>query len=177
MLTHSKGLWRIEYQTDLSRSDKHVLPLGYVLEARWSDDVRWLGMLFRRRLSPLELEHVDLETWHELKDLEPFMNGLFENAWSQELGAATQAPSLGAGLVASRYPAHSSLQFNSTEAAIELGDEDPEDAMPKLYKCLLGLHDALTPTLVAPVLQIPRRAALATPALPRADVEHNLRAA
>ena len=179
MLTHSEGLWRIEYHPDLSWSNEYALPIGFMLEAHWSNDVRWLGILFRRRLTALELERVDLETWAELKELEPFMNGLFETAWTEDLGKPGQVPLLGSSVVAKNYPMHSSLQFAADKPGVKLSPSDPEESFSALYTKLLGLHSALTPKLAAPVVQLPKKKLLPArrPAAPRADVEQILRAA
>lgn len=178
MLTHSKGLWRIEYRSDLTRAQGPVLPVGYVLEARWNNDVRWLGMLFRKRLMPIELEHVDLKTWPEMQGLEPFMTRLFDEVWEQELGSDGASPQMGAPIIATNYSMRSSLQFNTADARLDLSNEDPEKSFAALYTHLLGLHAALTPMLKAPVVQLPRRPKSApAEAAERPDVEQLSRAA
>jgi hypothetical protein len=185
MLTHSEGLWRIEYRSDLSRAQGPVLPIGYVLEARWNDlearwnsDVCWLGMLFRTRLTPIELGHVDLETWPEMQELEPFMNRLFEEVWDQEGGVDNGVLRLGSPVVGSKYSMQSSLQFVSADPSVALNDEDAEQSFPALYTRLLGLHGSLAPTLSAPVVPLPQRQKPAAVVMPvRVDVEQVLRAA
>ena len=60
MLNHDdKALWRIEFRTDLDLATAPTIPLAYLLEARWENDFRWLGMLFRKRLTLPELDLVD----------------------------------------------------------------------------------------------------------------------
>jgi hypothetical protein len=181
MLTHSKALWRIDYRTDLTRSNGLVLPVGFVLEARWNNNVRWLGMLFRKRLTPKELDLVNVETWPEMKGLEPFMNKVFEDAWAQEIEIGDGSPALGSDVIAARFSMQSSLQFIGDAPKIELSETDAEESFTGLYTRLLGLHDNLSPALLAPVVELPRRSRWSTP-VPvqkpqRADVEQVLRAA
>jgi hypothetical protein len=179
MLMHSKGLWRIEYRSDLTRAQGPVLPIGYVLESRWSNNVRWLGMLFRKRLTPIEVDHVDLKTWPEMAGLEPFMTRLFGEVWEQTLGIDGDVPQLGAPMLAVNYSMRSSLQFVTDKADLKLSNEDPEKSFANLYTRLLGLHGALTPTLKAPVVQLPppRKLTPAAAKAARPDVEQLSRAA
>jgi hypothetical protein len=180
MLTHSKGLWRIEYRSDLTRAQGPVLPVAYVLEARWNNSVRWLGMLFRKRLTPVELETVDLKTWPEMNGLEPFMTKLFDQVWTQELSLGDKSPELGARKLAVNFSMRSSLQFNEAEEKIQLNDDDPEKSFTALYTHLLNLHGKLAPTLQpkAPVVQLPlRKPAPAAATAQRPDVEQLSRAA
>jgi hypothetical protein len=178
MLTHSKALWRIEYRTDLTRTQGPVLPVGFVLEARWSNDVRWLGMLFRKRLMPIELDHVDLKTWPEMAKLEPFMNEMFEETWDRDTPLGDGEPPLGSALTASQYGIHGSLQFVSDVAAIDLSNDDPETSMVPLYAHLIGLHGRLAQTLVAPIVPLPRKEkVIPAAATIRGDVEQMSRAA
>jgi hypothetical protein len=177
MLTHSTALWRIVYRTDLARPGGEILPLGFALEARWSNDVRWLGMLFRKRLEVLETELVDLATWSELTNLDKFMKGLFDQAWSQPLDDGDTV--LGSSLLSANYSMRSSLQFMSDDASVVLNNEDPEESFPTLYGRLLNLHSRLRPTVTAPVIQMPFRQSPPTaPATPqKADVKHEVLAA
>jgi hypothetical protein len=177
MLTHSKALWRIEYKTDLTRSDSEVLPLAFALEARWSNDVRWLGMLFRKRLEPLETGLVDLETWPELKDPENFLNGLFDKIWRVELLEDGKKPELGSAAIARNYSTYGSLAFVADDVSVKLSNEDPEESFTELYDRLLKLHGRLTPTVAAPVVTLPRKGK-PTRAVPRrADVKQVVLAA
>jgi hypothetical protein len=179
MLTHSRALWRIEYQIDLARVDSPVIPIAYMLEAHWCSGVRWLGMLFRKRLMPLEIERVDLETWPEMKDVAQFMNRLFDRAWTCELSAEQVPPQLGSSYVALNYANHSSLRFVTDEPRVDLDNEDPERSFTDLYKQLLGFHEVLSPRLVAEVHPFRQpKAPIIVPRRPlRADVEQVSRAA
>jgi len=172
MLTHTNALWRIDYQGDLTKAKADTLPLGFVLEARWSSEVCWLGMLFRRRLSPLEMDYVNLETWPEMRDLESFMKGLFDRVWSTNTGDPLK---LGSDEIASEYSVQSSLHFAADKASVTLSDVDPEKSFEELYRRLIGLHSRLLPVVKAPVVQLAPKQKVAPAA--RADVEQFLRAA
>jgi hypothetical protein len=156
MLTHSSALWRIEYQTNLTRAHDPVLPLAYMLEAYWNNGVRWLGMLFRKRLTPLEIDRVDMETWPEMKELPLFMNGLFERAWNSDVASNRPLPLLGSNSVATNFSGRSSLHFAGDEPSITLSNDDPEQSFADLYTRLLRLHSALSPRLVAEVHPLPQ---------------------
>jgi hypothetical protein len=181
MLTHSKALWRIDYRADLTRSNSLVIPVGFALEARWSNDVRWLGMLFRKRLSDRELETVNIETWPEMKNLESFMKELFEQTWDLDVAVGDGAPALASGVIASKYSARNSLQFVPDVPEIKLSD-DVDQSFTALYAMLLRLHDKLTPSTATPVIPLPRPRRFFAPAakqrkLVRQDVELFQRAA
>jgi hypothetical protein len=170
----NKALWRIEFRTNLTRADAPVFPIGYLLETHWQNQVRWLGLLFRRRLTVPELDIVNTDTWPELKDLEPFMKGLFDEAWAASIEpAATEAPDLGSAVVAAKYQLRSALLFSHQEPALDLSGYDPVDAFPLLYSRLLGFRAALAPTLIAPVVPLNNRKKIGPPPRPvvRPDVE------
>ncbi len=176
MLHHKDTMWRIDFRCDLTRADAPSLPLAFMLETHWADGVRWLGMLFRKRLTALELESVDVSTWSELKTLESFMKGLFDEAWNAvpaDVGAA-QMP-LGSTLVAAKYPLQSALHFAAVPNKAVIRDDDHKKAFQHLYSYLLGLGDSLTPVLVAPVVRLPTKKR-AAPAV-RPDLEIANRAA
>ena len=181
MSTHNKALWRIDYCTDLKRSDSLVIPVGFALEARWSNDVRWLGMIFRKRLSEIELEKVNVETWPEMKGLETFMKSLFEQTWDLEVALGDGTPALASSVIASQYSAQSSLRFVPDVPDIKLNDDDVDESFTALYAGLLKLHDKLAPSASVPVIPLqPRRffaPAAKRPTPRRTDVEMFQRAA
>jgi hypothetical protein len=181
MLHHNDAMWRIEFRSDLTRADALSLPLAYVLEAHWDSGDRWLGMLFRKRLTTLELEHVDIATWSEMKNLEAFMKGLFDEAWNTlqikiDEGEEQATLPLGSAIIAAKYPVQSALHFAPTQGKVIVGDDDPVKSFQTLYAYLLGLRDNLSSALVAPVVQLPARKR-AIPFVAQHDVEIANRAA
>ena len=124
MLKHDKALWRVEYRTELTRAAAPVVPLAYVLDAAWANGVRWLGMLFRKRLTTAELDLVALGTWPELRDLEKFMGGLFDEAWS----SSSKAEIIGSRTLAPKYSMHSALQFAGEECSVNISTADPVES-------------------------------------------------
>lgn len=174
MLKHSLGLWRIEYLTDLTKARSPVVPVGLLLEAHWENGVRWQSLLFRKRLTAIELEVVDLETWPELGNLEPYMKKMFDRAWQSDVEGG-DTPKLGSAALAASFTMHGNLQFVTDKVDVPL-DDDTDASFKRLYSWHLGLHDTLNPQLVAPVVQLPRREVPA-PKLARTDVKQLLEAA
>ncbi len=87
-------LSRISFFTDMTRADAPVIPLGYMLEAAWPDRARWLGLVGRTRLTPLELDRINLTTWPDLHAPFRLLADLFEQGWKSpwgEAGAAVQS--------------------------------------------------------------------------------------
>jgi hypothetical protein len=70
----------------------------------------------------------------------------------------------------------SALHFAPAQSGVIISDDDPDKSFQALYAYLLGLKDKLSPTLVAPVVQLPARNR-AVPVLPQHDVEIANRAA
>jgi hypothetical protein len=173
MMHHRGAMWRIEYRADQTRVGAPVCPLGFMLEEHWRSGERWLGLLFRKRLTALELDHVNLKTWPELKTLEGYMKGLFEEAWD-----ATGDDPLGSVIVAAKYPVQSALCFLPAKGEYQFKADNPVESFKSLYGYLLGLRDQLTPTLTAPVVKLPLRKKDALPAEPeKPDFELANRAA
>jgi len=172
MLKHDKALWRVEFRTDLTRAKAPIVPVAYLLEAHWENQVRWLGMLFRKRLTVSELDLVDTHTWPEVKDLEKFMTRLFDEAWTN---SGPELP-LGSCVLAPKYPMHSALQFAPQESAVNIdAEDDPVKSFPILYGHLLSFLDELSPIATAPVMPFKPRPAPAPGT--RADVELTNKAA
>jgi hypothetical protein len=170
-MQQAKGaLWRIEYRTDVTQANSLIVPVGYLMEAVWpTPGAKWLGIVVRRRLTPLELDQVNLETWPELSTLESFMIKTFDEVW-QPTGAVTD---LGSQLVATRYSEHSALHFARDSITLPEGDFDPS-MFGAIYLDFLDLPRRLAPAVIAPVVTLPtwRRPAAAAP-----DVEQQTRAA
>jgi hypothetical protein len=170
----AKALWRIEFRTNLTRADAPIIRVGYLLEAHWQSQVRWLGLLFRRRLTVPELDKVNVATWPELKDLEPFMKGLFEQAWTTSAKAsAAAAIELGSTALAAKYEQRSALHFAAEKRGPDLQafDGKPVDSFPSLYAYLLGLREDLKPTIVAPVVPLRKAPAATVPVVATPDLE------
>jgi hypothetical protein len=167
MPDHRRALWRIEFRTKLTRADSLVIPVAYLLDAQWKQgNVRWLGLLFRKRLTPAELDLVNTATWPELTEIEPFMKRLFEDAWRMVDGAAAD---LGAAELAARYSHYSSLLFARAGEGPEKLIDEPVKAFSQLYSHMLGLREQLVPVATAPVVRLPRLRR-AAPAATRPDV-------
>lgn len=140
-------MWRIEYRTDATQLNSPVIPIGFMLEADWANGARWLGLLFRRKLTVPELDLVNLETWPQLKDLDAFMDALFKESWSAEV-----TPARGSAQVAGRYPSYSALHFASEPLDITFGEFHRNESFQYLYGTLLGYEERLRPVVTAPVL-------------------------
>jgi hypothetical protein len=168
--TPRKGLWRIEFRTDLTRADATVIPLGFVHEAHFPTSIRWLGLLFRKRLTVSEADRIDLLTWPELRDdLEPFMRSLFDSAWSLARTASDNA--LGTPTVAAKYSHRSALHFAPLGEGPPVASRDPVKRCLELCTHLLALRGKLAPVISAPVVPLRRRKTLAPAATVRPDVE------
>lgn len=139
------ALWRVEYRTDASRADSLVIPVGFMLDAYWQDEARWLGLSYRERLTVSELDLVNLETWPELDDIEAFADSLFDRAWASGL-------ELGSLVLAKSFPAYSALSFNAEPAELDLGTLERSESFSNLLNYLQGLEKDLQPAITAPVL-------------------------
>jgi hypothetical protein len=156
MLETKSALWRIEFRTDASKVGALTIPLGFLRES-WADNAgRFMGLIFRTRLTPLELDRVNLNTWAELSSdrLEPFMDELFDKAWSDSRGAADGQ--LGAGALAANYGAHSALSFVGTEVK-ECRAATWQNLRLQLIGAMFSLEDRLSPVLMADVVPIKGR--------------------
>ena len=162
-MTH---LWRIELDTDLPKAGATMLPLGLMIEAEWKNRARGLGMLFRRGLTRLELDRVNSDTWPEMGALEPFMRGLFSDAWTSAGGATA---------LAARFPVRSSLRFLSFDYDTDLGEFDRVHSVPKMLQCLLEIGETwLVPAISAPIVKMPERRRPAASAPMRAPDFHTM---
>jgi hypothetical protein len=154
------NLWRIEFDTDLTMAGSLIIPLGFLLEARWPQRARAQGMVFRRRIMPLELDRVNLSTWPELGEVEKFMKTLFAQAWDN-----------GTENVAGGFTARSALHFSRQSTAIELGAFDRVHSAPRVLEQLLAMSDQLAPNIAAPVVKLPSRK---VPSIPAAAVHEDV---
>jgi hypothetical protein len=69
---------RISFATDMTKGGSPEIPLGYMLEAAWLDQARWLGLIGRTRLTTQELKRVNLHTWPELEKPFSLLSRLFD---------------------------------------------------------------------------------------------------
>ena len=79
---------RIAFVTDMTRGDAPVIPLGYMVEGAWLDRARWLGLIGRTRLTPLEPNTVDLTSWAQLESPYDLLNSFFDRGWAATWGEA-----------------------------------------------------------------------------------------
>jgi len=75
----------------MTRADAPVIPLGFMLEAAWPDQARWLGLIGRTRLTPLELDAVNTATWPELRAPFDMLDKLFDGGWNSAWGSAANS--------------------------------------------------------------------------------------
>ncbi len=174
LVTHS-AVWRIEFRTDATRADAPVIPLGVLRESCVADDGRFLGLIFRPKLSPLESDKMNFDTWPELSEarLESFMNDLFERAWAQSCEAVDGT--LGAERIAALYSQHSALTFLKSPAR-ECQAQTWQRLQLSLHESLFDHETWLVPALTAPVLPM-RRKPVVQPVHPQMSPEIVLKAA
>jgi len=151
-----EALWRVEFRTDLTQGAAPVIPVGFLLEAHWKGHARWLGLVFRRKLTRLELDSVNVLTWPEMSNLEPFMTNLFGEAWG--FPGSDSSSALGSEGLAARFSPFNALQFVREETPVEAGHFDPVQSFASLYGKLLGFRARLHPILTAPIVPLRRKA-------------------
>lgn len=158
MIGPKVAAFRVAYVADLNKANGLQIPLGFLIEGISADQGRFLGLLFRTSLTPLEADRVNVATWPELGRLEEFMTGIFDRAWATDPldGAASR---LGVEALAANFSVHSSLQLNVAPAprlaASTMAEIDRlED---KLFKHLSDWKQELIPALIAPVVAFPQR--------------------
>lgn len=82
---------RIEFQTDLTRGNAPLIPLGFLLEAAWIDQARWLGLIGRTTLIRPERDLINFATWPELEKPFVLLERLFDRGWDVDWGEAGSA--------------------------------------------------------------------------------------
>jgi hypothetical protein len=78
----------ISFVTDMTRANAPLIPLGFVLEATWPEQARWLGLIGRTRLTEPELDKINRATWPELQTPFGLLNKMFEQGWDSAWGEA-----------------------------------------------------------------------------------------
>jgi hypothetical protein len=103
---------RISFRTDMTKPAALEIPLGFMLEAVWPDQARWLGLIGRPRLNAAESGAVNLATWPELEKPFDLLGKIFDQSWEGAWGEA--------GIVAQGLWARSSLIVRTTDQTDKL---------------------------------------------------------
>jgi hypothetical protein len=151
------ALYRLDFRLDLTSAVVPTINLGYMLETALEDGFRFLGLVSRKSLTPLELDQVDQFTWPELASLDAYMEKVFQHAWEHVCGAEIGDGRLGSEHVAQGFSTYTALHFAS-EAFDTLKipiTPDVDALQEKLYSSLIGLGKKLKPIFTAPVLEFP----------------------
>lgn len=64
------------------------IPLGYMVEATWSKQARWLGVVGRTELTAREIAAVNLSAWSELQKPFTLLEEMFDQGWGGPWGRA-----------------------------------------------------------------------------------------
>ncbi len=149
---------RISFFTDMTRADAPVIPLGFILEAAWPDQARWLGLIGRTRLTRPELDKINLTTWPDLCAPFALLDSLFEKGWQSAWGEAGYSiqkdwSRSAFSVKTDDYPAVGTLTADTSEEWTATSDV--------LCTQLNALHVKLGPILIA--RPIPPRASPAPP--------------
>jgi hypothetical protein len=151
-------LSRISFFTDMTRAEAPVLPLGFMLEAAWPDQARWLGLIGRTSLTRAELDCVNLTTWPELRAPFDLLDGLFDKGWEAKWGHADEA--IRSEWSRSAFAIHTDQHPLSTLSAETA--EAWTSTCDVLCTQLNALRVRLVPSLVARQLEFRRRAPIIT---------------
>lgn len=151
---------RISFATNMTRADAPVIQLGRMLEGILLIDetpqARWLGLLGRKRLTPLELDRINLSTWGEMEQPFSFLTKLFDNGWAAKWGESS--------LAIEQMWARSSILIESRELSDLLPEMPPtitenldvvwEESANSLSRKLLLERMTLLPTFNAEVVPL-----------------------
>lgn len=156
------SITRIAFQSDMTRADAPVIPFARILECVWPDAIRWLGLIGRTRLTPLELEVINLETWPEFREPHPLLAKIWDKGWSADWG--------GAGELLQREWSRTALGVSTESLSGLLPDTNHTDiadalreAHPILWTHMIAEAEHLRPIIKAPVLRFPAPAQPAKP--------------
>jgi hypothetical protein len=136
----------------MTRRDSLVIPLGFMLEVVWPDQARWLGLIGRTHLTPLELDLVHAPSRADITAPWKFLEECFDIGWADPAGTAGDH-------LAERHAF--ALHFARPEAinCAENLTVDSDDAwflaQTSLSNQLLTLGRSLRPALTAPVIKLP----------------------
>ncbi|HEX3430802.1 MAG TPA: hypothetical protein VHT03_07940 [Rhizomicrobium sp.] len=144
---------RISFQSDMTRGDAPVIPFARILECVWPDVLRWVGLIGRTRLMPLELDAINLETWPEFREPHALLSRLWDEGWNAEWGLA--------GAALETVWGRSALSVVTEPLAGLLPDCNHSDAdaalieaHPILWARMLAEENHLKPKLIAPVTEM-----------------------
>lgn len=159
MTDQMRALYRLEFRTDMTDAAAPVIHFGYMLEAAVAGGFRFLGLASRESLTRIEADRIDLATWHELADLDTYMEDLFERAWGQVSEAGPDDLRLACEHLAKGFSARSALRFVPlpTPAIAAPAGADADTLHLELYQQLIHYRGELKPALVAPVIPLPKR--------------------
>jgi hypothetical protein len=105
---------RISFITDMTRPGALEIPLGFMLEATWHEQARWLGLIGRTGLTGYETSAVNLFAWAEMACPFDMLSQMFDQGWAAEWG--------GAGLTAASTWSRSPLIVRITDHSEMLND-------------------------------------------------------
>ena len=76
--TPKASVSRIFFVTDMTTAAAPEIPLGFLVEASWPGDARWLGLIGRTLLTAAELPRINLRTWPEMEKPFGMLDRLFD---------------------------------------------------------------------------------------------------
>jgi len=142
---------RISFQTDMTRAGAPVIPVARVLESVWPDTLRWVGLIGRTRFTPVELDHMNLETWSEFSNPRELLARLWDAGWNSAWGETGEA--------IQKVWARSALMTETTTLPGLLPEataNDPEAILEEtdnlLFARIMAEGKHLIPALFAPVV-------------------------
>jgi hypothetical protein len=129
----------------MTRGGSPSIPLGYLLEGVWDDSTRWLGLVGRTKLTPAELQAVNLTTWPDLAEPFQFLSDQFDNGWAADWGDA--------GLALEKAWARSAMAVEVSDATALLNSIEIDFAVRQqdTVQLLLGKLSMFIPRL-APII-------------------------
>ena len=144
---------RISFQTDMTRADAPVFPFARVLECVWPNAIRWVGLIGRTRLTPLELDKINLDTWPEFQNPHDLLMKVWDCGWDStwgDAGWAIQKNGIGSAwrLISKICKASSQSRFQADP------DATLTEASPILLVRMMAERTHLAPTLSAPILPL-----------------------
>ncbi len=153
-MTATARVTTISFATDSTKETAAAIPLGFMIEATWPDQIRWLGLIGRTRLTVGEIHRVNLLTWPELEKPFDMLGRLFDKGWAAgwgEAGAAIAQDWASSALRVSTIDKHGLLDGSRIETDVEWATTV---VMLDAHLTSLGLQ--LSP-IIEPTAPLPRR--------------------